>query len=286
MTRKRFKQLGRAEGLRQLSERILHNMKFASVVVKHCSDIGAVHYRIPQSFPLMTDPELKIKWSDLPDELEIISAISEIGNTARKYNIRLSCHPDQFVILASPQKEVRKKSITDLIQYGRFFDTMGLPLSHEAPINIHTSCSIKDGSSLEDIASRIALSLDKCGESVSSRFTLENEDRGSFAPDVLYDLHIELRDGYGYHIPLVLDNLHFSCNPPTKKDFKFWLNKFKSTWPKGIVPLMHWSEGGLNGNKRAHVDYITEVGKPTDNSVVWELEVKAKDKAIVKLLKG
>ena len=120
MTRKRFKQLGREEGLKQLSERILHNMTFAKTVVKHCADIGITHYRIPQSFPLMTDPELNIKWSELPDENEIYCAIRAIGDTARKYNIRLGAHPDQFVILASPRDEVREKSIVDLKQCAWF----------------------------------------------------------------------------------------------------------------------------------------------------------------------
>jgi UV DNA damage repair endonuclease len=50
---------------------------------------------------------------------------------------------------------------------------------------------------------------------------------------------------------------------------------------------MHWSEGGKNGKIRSHVDYISEsVGQPKDNSCIWELEVKAKDKAILQLMKG
>jgi hypothetical protein len=42
-----------------------------------------------------------------------------------------------------------------------------------------------------------------------------------------------------------------------------------------------------NGKIRSHVDYISEsVGQPKDNSCIWELEVKAKDKAILQLMKG
>ena len=287
MTRKQFIKLGREEGLKQLSERILHNMRFASKVVEHCFEIGACHYRIPQSFPLLTDPVSDISFDELPDRHDILTAILNIGDTARKHNISIGAHPDQFVILASPREEVRRKSVHELKQCGWFFDKMRLPLSHAAPINIHTSCAIKDGSSLKQIGDRIYDSLIKCGPSVYKRFTLENEDRSSFNCRKLYELHCYIRYIHGLSIPLVLDNLHHQCNPSSHGDAQYWLEKFKSTWPKGITPVMHWSEGGKDGKARSHVDYITEaVGKPIDDSVIWELEVKAKDKAIVKLLQG
>ena len=121
---------------------------------------------------------------------------------------------------------------------------------------------------------------------MSSRFTLENEDKGSMNCFNLHTLH-HLLKRRGFHIPLVYDNLHDSCNPSDSLQNTTWLDVFKSTWLDDITPVMQLVEGGLNGNKRAHVQYITEdVGAPIDNSVVWELEVKAKDKAIIKLLNG
>jgi UV DNA damage endonuclease len=283
MTRKRFKELGYNEGIKQLSERILHNMRFASVVVQHCADNDIAHYRIPQSMPLMTEPTLGLKFTDLPDYDDIMIAIRNIGDTAKRLGVRIGAHPDQFVILASPNQTVCDKSIVDLQMTGWFFDNMGLPQSHESPINIHTSCSIKPGSSLQQIGDRVYHNLMACGEAVYKRFTLENEDKSSFTCETLYKLHCYICDTYNFNLPCVYDNLHDECNPSGDN----WLDVFKTTWPVDIVPVMHWSEGGNNGNKRAHVDYITEnVGKPTDTSVVWELEVKAKDKAIIKLLKG
>lgn len=284
MTRKQFLSMSRDDSLMILSSRILHNVELASKVVKHCYDNDIKHYRIPQGFPLMTDPVSNVSWNELPHYPEIINAIKNIGDTARKYNIRIGSHPDQFVILSSPSSAVIEKSIIDLQQNGWFFDTMGLPRSHEAPINIHTSCSIKPGSSLQQIGDRIYNALMKCGESVYKRFTLENEDKSSFTCAKLYELHNYIKDTHKLSIPLVFDNLHHSINNDDSDTN--WLEIFKSTWPKDIVPVMHWSEGGLNGNKRAHVDYITEaVGKPIDDSVIWELEVKAKDKAIIRLLR-
>lgn len=283
MTRKRFRELGRNEGLKQLSERILHNMRLASKVVQHCYDNDIAYYRIPQSIPIMSEPTLGLSMTDLPDYNDIVLAMKNIGVTAKRLNIRIGAHPDQFVILASPNPVVCEKSVVDLKMTGWFFDTIGLPQSHEAPINIHTSCSIKDGSSLEQIGDRVYSNLMKCGSTVYTRFTLENEDKSSFNCETLYKLHCYISDTYDFKLPIVYDNCHDYCNPSGDG----WLDIFKTTWPSDITPVMHWSEGGANNNKRAHVDYITEkVGAPTDNSVVWELEVKAKDKAIIKLLKS
>jgi UV DNA damage repair endonuclease len=179
---------------------------------------------------------------------------------------------------------VNEKSIEELQLVGWFFDHMGLPRSLEAPINIHPSCSIKDGSSLMEIADRLHTNLKKCGDAVSSRFCLENEDKGSFNCETLHLLHCLMKDKYNFNLPLTYDNLHDKCNPSICK--KNWLRLFKKTW-NGVKPVMHWSEGGYNDNKRAHVQYITEaVGAPTDHTVIWELEVKGKDKAILELMKG
>jgi UV DNA damage endonuclease len=296
MTRKRFNELDRDEALRQLSERILHNMKLASRVVEHCHNLGIAHYRIPESFPLMTDPTLNIEWEMLPNYKEILVAMRQIGDAARKLNIRIGSHPDQFVILCSPKQSVCDKAIIDLNQNSWFFDQMGLPQSYEAPINIHPSCSIKDGNTLEDIADRFVSNFLKCDIGLQRRLTLENEDKGSFNCETLWKFYSLLKDR-GVNIALVWDNLHNKCNPsPVDSSGLFkndpiydmiWLDRFKSTWPEDIQPVMHWSEGGKNGKIRSHVDYITEsVGKPFDESCIWELEVKGKDKAIVQLLNG
>lgn len=284
ITRKQFLKLGKRDGIKVLSERILHNVKLAKEVVELCYSLGISHYRIPESFPLMTEPTLKLSWKMLPDYNEIISAMNEIGITAKKLKIRIGSHPDQFVILCSNRPEVCEKSIIELNQVSWFFDKMGLPQSYQAPINIHPSCSIKQNDSLYDIADRFYSNLMKCDVGVQKRLTLENEDKGSFSCEVLYEFRKYLKNKYKFNLPLVFDNLHNSINVSGDGD---WLQLFKETWPKNIKPVMHWSEGGENGNKRSHVQYISEnVGKPTDSDVIWELEVKAKDKAIIRLIEG
>lgn len=285
ITRSQFNKLGKTQGLKILSNRILHNMKFASTVIKHCYDNNITYYRIPESFPLITDPTLNLKFKDLPDYDEIIYNIKQIGITSKKYNVRIGAHPNQFVTLCSKKNNVCEKSIVELNLVSWFFDTIGLPQSYEAPINIHPSCSIKEDETCFDVIDRFYNNLQKCDIGVQNRITLENEDKSNWTCETLLTAREYLKIKYNFNLACVYDNCHDKCNPSLTKNIN-WLEKFKSTWPKNIIPVMHWSEGGLNGNKRSHVEYITKnVGQPIDNSVIWELEVKGKDKAILKLIK-
>jgi UV DNA damage endonuclease len=285
MTRKRFNELPFDVSISTLSERILHNLIHVKRTIEHCHSIGISHYRIPESFPLMTDPTLRLTWDILPDYDQILLAMRSIGDTSRKLNIRVGCHPDQFVILCSKRPDVCEKSIQELNQVSWFFDQMGLPQSHKCPINIHPSCSPKDETP-EEVVDRFYTNLMKCDVGVQRRLTVENEDRGFFNCENLYKyFHVYMKKKYNFTIPLVWDNLHDSIN----KSPRILFESFASTWPNGVVPVMHLSEGGKNGNQRSHSDFITlesikSIPSMFKTKCVWEVEVKAKDKAIIRLL--
>src|SRR3954447_21490208 len=52
--------------------------------------------------------------------------LQDIGKRARDLNLRLSFHPSQFVILNSPDPELCKKGVWDLVVQAEMLDTMGL----------------------------------------------------------------------------------------------------------------------------------------------------------------
>ncbi len=73
MTRKRFKDLcikiGRDEAIKELSDRIIHNIYVTQSIIRHCDLNDIKHYRISSSlFPLLTDGILGIDLSELPNE--------------------------------------------------------------------------------------------------------------------------------------------------------------------------------------------------------------------------
>ena len=72
MTRKRFNDLseknGRDEAIKELSERILHNVRVTRYILRHCGVSNIKHYRISSALcPLLTDGTLEILYDDLPN---------------------------------------------------------------------------------------------------------------------------------------------------------------------------------------------------------------------------
>ena len=250
MTYAQYKKLGKKEAMKVLADRSLNNIKTIHSIVKECAKNGW-NYRIGSNvFPLMTHPDLKFTVDDFYNAKEIHAEFAACADTIKKYGVRCSMHPDQFVVPASPNPKTRKNSIRDLEQHGMIMDMLKLPRSYEAPINIHMN-SYNDGN-FEEVVDRFEKSFNSMNESVRSRLVLENEDKlRSWTVQNLYD-HIFKRLG----IPITFDNLHHFCNSggtSASHAFKLAL----TTWPKDVVPLFHFSESLVGKNPRAHADFPT-----------------------------
>ena len=301
MTRKRFNDLcvrdGRDEAIKELSERIAHNLYVTQYILRHCHSNDIRHYRLSSSlFPLLTDQTLELAYTDLPNHKRLDTELRFIGIIAKTFGISLGSHPDQFVVLASANKNAVKNSINELNFHASIFEKIGLPQDHTAPMNIHVNRSIKDGETLEDIAEIFYSNLMKCNAGVRSRLTIENEDKLSlFNIDDCIKFSEYLFETHNYNLPVCADNLHHLCNPSEVLNFAWQAERCAYTWVNQgegehnfIAPVFHWSEGKPE-KPRAHADYIAFGNFPPyiaidpDKPAKWEVEVKAKCKA-VKLL--
>ena len=84
MTRKRFNDLcnteGRDEAIKELSNRILHNVVVTESIVGHCAKSNIGHYRVSSAlFPLVTDETLGIDIEELPDIKQIQEELKKVG---------------------------------------------------------------------------------------------------------------------------------------------------------------------------------------------------------------
>lgn len=154
--------------------------------------------------------------------------------------------------------------------------------SYWYPLNIHMS---RSSGPPETIAAEFITNYNKLPERVKSRLVLENEDKGLWTPDRLFEM-IHMETG----IPITYDNLHHSCNPgawDTKEAFRVCTSTWKA---HGVNPLFHYSEGGANNNPRAHTDFATNspaLWRHEHDSyytesmhIDWDIELKQKDYAI------
>ena len=272
MTKTKFLALERKEALSTVSKRTLNNVVVTRKTIEFCG-IRNWNYRISSDlFPLATLPEANLSFDILPDYNLIVQEFKIAADIIKKYNVRCSTHPDQFVVPASGNPSVSAKSIVELTNHATMMDLFGLPQSYEAPINIHMNCFKGD---LNQIADRFINVYNNLPINVKSRLVLENEDKpNSWNVQQLYDF-IYTKTG----IPITYDNLHHRCNPG-KLSAKDAVMLAKSTWPNRS--LFHFSDNDLtNKNPRAHGDYVREL--PTeyvDLDVDFEFEFKAKDYAL------
>jgi len=277
-TAKYLSRFSREEQLGQLSGVCLHNARslLAALAFAAANTIGS--FRInSQILPLKTHSECGYDITDLPDHQRIVDTFRQCGAFCRQHHIRTTFHPDQFILLSSPDPGIVERSVMDLEYQAEVSEWVNADV-----INIHGGGAYGDKpSALKRLAARINL----LPTPVRSRLTLENDDR-TYTPD---DLLPVCRDT---GIPLVYDVHHHRCNPDGA-GIEQTTRAVIKTWNRD--PLFHLSSP-LNGwqskNTGPHHDYIDpadfpkywlKLGKDTDFTV--EIEAKAKELAIAKLIK-
>ena len=306
MTRKRFNDLcvkhDRDEAIRNLSERILHNVRVTRYIIRHCINNNILHYRLSSAlFPLVTDEKTEIAFDDLPDKIAIQEELEFAGKIAKDFGISIGSHPDQFNVLASPNRDAVARTINELNFQASVLDMIGLPQDHTAPMNIHINYTPKADEGLGMVAERFYKNLIRCDAGVFDRLTIENEDKGFFNVDNCINFSDYLWNTFGLNIPVCYDNLHDFCNPSEETGTAFQAERCAYTWVNQstddvlsadttfLSPVFHWSEGTPE-KPRSHSEYFALGNYPPhiaidpDKPAKWECEVKGKDKAI-KLLK-
>jgi UV DNA damage endonuclease len=279
--RKMIKRTFNEKGIEGCGELALKNVTDLASILAWNGESGVLAYRMSSAlFPWMSEYELK----DLPQYQEICDALSKCGQVVKRYGLRLSFHPGAFTILASPKQSVNDKAIKELNQHSEIMDLIGLPVSHYSKINIHIGGAYGEKPETLD---RFIENFKKLDINCQKRLTIENDDRTSLytVEDLMY---VHQHTG----IPIVFDFHHYDCHPGhlSKKEA---LLLALSTWPSGVVPVVHMSSSkklfeDSSAKTIAHADYIHdkipylhELDVPVD--VMFEC--KMKEDAVLRYLK-
>ena len=271
-----IKRTFKAKGLPYASSLALQNTADLIKIIRwnYHNDINV--FRITSClFPWGSEYQLE----QLPDFPQIAVNLAIAGRLARQYNQRLSFHPGPFNILSSPKEQVVKNSYIDLEMHGKIFDLMGMPRNHWSKINIHVGASYGDRVSA---LARFCKNFEGLSESVRSRLTVENDDKGNlYSTKMLYE-GVYKRTG----IPIVFDSHHFECGPQDV-DYEESLLMAIDSWPPGITPVCHHSNSKqLYENDKvminAHSDWYYEPFNDCGFSLDVVLECKRKELALLK----
>ena len=267
--------------LAHINKIVADNIDTLSQALDFCEREGVGAFRVnSQFFPCCTHPKVAYTIDDLPDGdlfKERLKGFQERG-------VRLSFHPDQFIVLSSPKEEVVANSIRELEYQGELASLIGADI-----VNIHAGGAYD---SKVKALQRFERSFAKLSTRVQSRLTVENDDR-TYTPEDLLPMCNNLK------IPLVYDVHHHRCNQDTLS-IEAATDLAIETWNRS--PLFHISspiEGWSGKNVSRHSDYIDihdfpkfwfskelslQKLKPSLELYV-DVEAKAKELAVLKFQK-
>ena len=260
----------------RLSEICLTNANNLMEALVWCNGNGIKSFRInSQILPLKTHPDVGYDIEDLPFGESILKQFKACGEFCRKNGMRTTFHPDQFIILSSPNKDVVRRSIADLAYQAQVAQWVNADV-----INIHGGGVYGDKPSA---LKRLRRNIDALPQEIRMRLTLENDDR-SYTPRDLLPVCTDMA------IPLVYD-VHHHRYLPDGLTVETATQKALLTWNR--EPLFHISSpiNGWNGKSdvRKHHDYIDIKDFPRNwlsLDLTVEVEAKAKELAVLKLIKN
>ena len=152
-------------------------------------------------------------------------ALGEVGDLARKNNVRLSMHPGQFVVLASVNPGIVERSIEEFEYHADLARWMGYGKSfQDFKINVHISG--KEG------PAGIRSAYTKLSTEARNCITIENEENSWGLDDCLSISDI---------VPIVLDVHHYWIREGqylNSNDDR--VKRVVDSW-RGLRPTMHYS---------------------------------------------
>ncbi len=248
--------------------------------VEFCHVLGIGAFRInSQILPLATHPVTGYTLGSLDEAADLAAEFAAVRPLAASLGIRLSFHPDQFVVLNSERESVREASRQELEVQAFLAELVGADL-----LTLHV------GGAAGGVAAaieRLERALDTVSPRVRSRLGFENDDR-LFSPADL--LPFCSRTG----VAMVYDSHHHRCHPDALSveevslhAAETWAGRDLSLGFASREPYFHVSsprDGWVAKNPRPHADYVD----PADVPPVWRLmditvdvEAKEKERAVL-----
>lgn len=172
-----------------------------------------------------TMDEYKDFWHSTDVQNSLQRWFAPIGETARANDVRLSFHPDQFVVLASDREEVVNKSIDEFEYHCDMARWMGYGKKfQDIKINVHIS-GRKGPQGIRDVYGRLS-------PEARNTLTLENEEYTHGLTDCLSlsDLVPTVMD---IHHHWIREGEYIDCNDVLVK-------RVIDSW-RGVRPTLHYS---------------------------------------------
>jgi UV DNA damage endonuclease len=201
-----------------------------------------------------------------------------VGRIVRRHRMRISMHPDQFVLLNALDEKIVKSSVRELGYHTRVLDLMELPAS--AKVQIHVGGVYGDKNAA---IGRFVAQHRKLPTAIKRRLVIENDDRSYTVADCL---GVNRLTG----APVLFDVFHHRVNSSGESG-RSALRCCAATWHRADgLPMVDYSSqepGQRRGRHREHIDrrdfrrFLADA-RDTDCDVM--LEIKDKEKSALKAI--
>lgn len=221
-------------------ETVSNNLGCLEQILSYNRKHHILFFRISSDIiPFASHPVLAVDWVKyFKTELE------RIGQFIKENDMRISMHPDQFIVLNSKRKEVVERSKQELNYHAAFLDALGLDST--AKIQLHIGGVYEDK---ELSINRFIDQFDLLSSAVKKRLVIENDDRSYTAKDC-----IQISEKI--HIPVIFDVFHHQINN-NHETIHDMLNKISKTWQcSDGIPMIDYSSQEKNEKKGKHSTHI------------------------------
>jgi len=258
----------------RLKTSINNNLKCLEKILRYNIKKNILFFRITSDLiPFASHPICKFNWHDF-----FKKEFLRIGELIQKNDIRISMHPDQFIVLNSPNIDIVERSKKELLYHAEILDLMNLDFT--AKIQLHVGGAYKDK---KTSIYRFIQHYKELEPMIKKRLVIENDDR-------IYSLKDCLNINQETGILVLFDVFHHSIlnNGETTQNAveictRLWSKK------DGLL-MLDYSSKKVGGKINSHAESIDisnfklflEITKPYDFDIM--LEIKDKEKSALKAI--
>ena len=260
-------------------DRLLHTLQNNLGCLKKILDFNLSHrllfFRISSdTVPFASHPVCRFDW-----KTRFRPELKKLGNFTKAHGMRISMHPDQFVLINALKKDVVANSIRELEYHAVLMDGMGLGTTAKIQIHVGGTYGNKRDS-IKRFVERYR-SLDKA---LQKRLVVENDDR-------LYSLADCLGINKETGIPVLFDIFHHECLN-NGEHIREALEQAAATWKKRDgLPMVDYSAQKKGHRKGTHAESLPTArfrrflkeSQGLDFDLM--LEIKDKEKSALKVLR-
>ena len=256
----------------RLKETVENNLDCLMKILRFNVRHNLLFFRITSDLvPFASHPICRFNWQE-----HFRENFRSIGDFIQSKSMRVSMHPDPFIVINSVDNRVFENSLGELAYHAHVLDLMELDTTAKVQIHIGGVYGNKEKS-----MKRFGERLEKLEGLIRRRLVIENDDRCYTLDDCL-----QLNEETG--IPVLFDIFHHEVNNSGETTRKA-LGLFTKTWNEDDgLPMVDYSSQRKNGSKRKHAESINlehfrsflKKTKPFDFDIM--LEIKDKEKSALK----